>query len=43
MFNPKIPTDIHLAYPGSDFQVEVFDPAGKTRQIVAAGRIASIR
>jgi hypothetical protein len=42
VFNPRIPTDIHLAYPGSNFQVEVFDPAGKTRQIVAAGRIASI-
>jgi hypothetical protein len=43
VFNPKIPTDIHLAYPGSNFQVEVFDPAGKARQIVAAGLIASIR
>lgn len=43
VFNPKIPTDIHLAYPGSNFQVEVFDPAGKTRQIVASGQITVIR
>jgi hypothetical protein len=42
VFNPKKPTDIHLAYPGSNFQVEVFDPAGKARQIVASGRITSI-
>jgi hypothetical protein len=43
VFNPKIPTDIHLAYPGSNYQVEVFDPAGNTRQIVASGLITSIR
>jgi hypothetical protein len=43
VFNPKIPTDVHLAYPGSDYQVEVFDPTGKTRQLVASGRITSIR
>jgi hypothetical protein len=43
VFNPKIPTDVHLAYRGSNYQVEVFDPAGKTRQIVASGQITSIR
>ena len=43
VFNPSKPTDIHLAYPGSNFQVEVFDPAGKTRQIVASGQITSVR
>jgi hypothetical protein len=43
VFNPKIPTDLHLAYPGSNYQVEVFDPTGKTRQLVASGRITSIR
>jgi hypothetical protein len=43
VFNVKNPTDIHLAYPGSNFQVEVFDPAGKTRQIVASGQITSVR
>jgi hypothetical protein len=43
VFNPKIPNDLHLAFPGSNYQVEVFDPAGKTRQLVASGRITSIR
>jgi hypothetical protein len=43
VFNTKIPTDIHLAYPGSNYQVEVFDPAGKVRQLVATGQITSIR
>ena len=43
VYNPKIPTDVHLAYPGSNYQVEVFDPARKTRQIVASGQITSIR
>lgn len=35
-------TNAHLAYPGSDYQVEVFDPAAKVRQVVASGRITSI-
>ena len=43
VFNPTLPKDVHLAYPGSNYQVEVFDPAGKTRQIVASGQIRSIR
>jgi hypothetical protein len=42
VFNPKIPSDVHLAYPGSNYQVEVFDPAGKVRQLVASGRVTSI-
>ena len=43
VYNPKIPNDVHLAFPGSNYQVEVYDPAGKTRQIVASGRITVIR
>jgi hypothetical protein len=43
VYNPKIPTDIHLAYPGSNYQVEVFDPAGKTQQLVVSGQITIIR
>jgi len=42
VFNPKVPTNVHLAYPGSDYQVEVFDPAGKARQLVASGRVIAI-
>jgi hypothetical protein len=43
VFNPTIPTNVHLAFPGSDYQVEVFDPAGKANRIVSAGRIIGIR
>jgi hypothetical protein len=42
VYNPKIPTDVHLAYPRSNYQAEVFDPAGKARQLVASGRITVI-
>ena len=34
---------IHLAYPGSDYQVEVYDPsAAVARQLVSSGRVKSI-
>jgi hypothetical protein len=38
------PKSIHLAYPGVDYQVEVFSPSPRrTREVVIAGRIAAIR
>jgi hypothetical protein len=43
VYNPKNPNDLHLAFPGSNYQVEIYDPAGKTRQIVASGQITVIR
>jgi hypothetical protein len=43
VYSSKNPNDVHLAYPGSNYQVEIFDPAGKTRQIVVSGQITSIR
>jgi hypothetical protein len=37
------PKSIHLSYPRSDYQVEVFDPSpARVRQIVGSGRIAAI-
>jgi hypothetical protein len=42
VFDPKLPSNVHLAYPGSDYQIEVFDPAGKADRIVAAGRITTL-
>jgi len=42
VFDIKNPKNVHFAYPGSDYQIEVFDPAGKARQVVASGGIASI-
>jgi hypothetical protein len=43
VFNPTVPTNVHLAFPGSDYQIEVFDPAGEAKRIVSAGRIIAIR
>jgi len=43
VYDRKHPKSIHLAFPGSDFQIEVFDPSPvKARRLVAAGRIAAI-
>lgn len=37
------PTNVHLAYPGSDVQVEVYSPkADLARALVAAGALASV-
>lgn len=37
------PKSVHLAYPHSDYQVEVFDPSpARVRQIVSSGRIAAV-
>jgi hypothetical protein len=39
----QYPKSIHLAYPHSDVQVEVFDPSpALVRQIVSAGKIAAV-
>jgi hypothetical protein len=38
------PKSVHLAYPGSDYEVEVFSPSPVlTRQVVVSGEVASIR
>jgi hypothetical protein len=36
------PNNVHLAYPDSDYQVEVFDPAGHARRVAASGRVSVI-
>jgi hypothetical protein len=37
------PTNLYLAFPNTDVQVEVFDPSGKAaRSLVAAGRIKEV-
>ena len=36
--------NVYVAYPGVDYQVEVFDPVpGAARRLVEAGRIAPVR
>ena len=38
------PTSVYLAYRGSNYQVEVFDPsASEARQLVSAGRITAVK
>lgn len=37
------PLSVFVAYPGSDFQIEVFDPTpGKSKSLVSAGAIATV-
>jgi hypothetical protein len=37
------PKSIHLAYPGSDYQVEVFDPSpAQVRKLVSTGQVSTI-
>ena len=37
------PTSLYLAYPGSDYQVEVFDPSpARALQLVASGRVTAV-
>jgi hypothetical protein len=39
----RAPTSIHLAYPGSDYQVEVFDPSpAQVRQVVSSNQVKTI-
>lgn len=33
------PGDVHLAYPGVDYQIEVFDPSNTATTLVAGGKI----
>jgi hypothetical protein len=44
-FSPRgASTSVYVAYPGSDVQIEVFDPKpGEARQLVVAGKIIPIR
>jgi hypothetical protein len=37
------PTSVYLAYPGSDYQIEVFDPTpARSRQLVASGQVKPV-
>ena len=38
------PTSVYVAYPGSDYQVEVFDPSSaRAQQLVATGKVTPLR
>lgn len=41
--NPHFPRSVYLAYPGSNYEVEVFDPSlAHARQLVTSGQITSV-
>jgi hypothetical protein len=41
--DPAYPKSIHLAYPGSDYQIEVYDPSPSAgRKLVASGAVARV-
>jgi hypothetical protein len=43
VIDPAHPKSIHLAYPGSDFQVEVFDPSpARARRVVESGKVSAV-
>ena len=38
------PKSVHLAYPGSDYEVEVFSPSPpRTREVVVSGHVGPVR
>ena len=43
-YSKSAPTNIYLAFPGVDYQVEVFDPsAGRARELVSSGKIVAVQ
>jgi len=43
VYNQSAATNVYFAYPGSKFQVEVFDPnPGRARQLVRTGAVRPI-
>ena len=43
VIDPSNPKSIHLAYPGADVEIEVFNPSpARARQIVSSGQITTV-
>ena len=43
VYNQSAATNVYFAFPGSKYQVEVFDPSpGRARQLVRSGTIRPI-
>jgi hypothetical protein len=42
LHNPSSPGDAYLAYPGSDLQIEVYDPAGRALDLIRSGAIRPV-
>jgi hypothetical protein len=43
VYSTSAPTNVYVAFPGEDVQIEVFDPsAAKARRLVTTGRVAPV-
>jgi hypothetical protein len=43
VYSKSLPTNIYLAYPGSNVQIEVYDPSpAQARSLVASGRVVPV-
>jgi hypothetical protein len=43
VYSTTAPTNVYVAFPGEDVQIEVFDPsAAKARRLVTTGRVAPV-
>lgn len=43
VYSDSHPTNVYVAFPDSDVQIEVFDPsAGRAREVVASGRVVPV-
>jgi hypothetical protein len=43
VYNSSQPTNVYVAYPGSNLQIEVFDPSAKrAQQLVASGQVVPV-
>jgi len=43
VFNSSHPTNVYLAYPGSNLQIEVFDPSSQhARNLIMAGHVVPV-
>jgi hypothetical protein len=43
VISPRFPKSVYLAYPGSNYEVEVFDPSlAHARQLVSSGQITAV-
>ncbi len=44
VYDRSHPTNVYLAYPGSDLQIEVFDPSPKrARRLITSGQVTPVR
>jgi hypothetical protein len=43
-YSTRVPQSVYLAYPGSDYQIEVYDPSAKlAHQVAGSGKVAPVK